>query len=121
MEVGEAKAGLFVFDFARVWNDKQKAATTAGWGSLYIPTLRKGAKDGAPDGLWLVEENRQKQRRNAGVLRCAQNDKKRGDKKGGDKKGGDKKGGRTRRKGTNNERRKNNEKRRTSTRRASGC
>jgi hypothetical protein len=46
--------------------------------SVFIPTLRKSAKDGAPVLLWLVgEEQRQqqKQKRNAGVLRSAQNDK----------------------------------------------
>jgi hypothetical protein len=49
----------------------------AGWMSSSIPTHRKIAMDRAPDGLWLVEENGQKQRRNAGVLRFAQNDKER--------------------------------------------
>jgi hypothetical protein len=35
-------------------NGKSKA----GWESLCIPTLRKGAKDGAPEGVWLVEGRR---------------------------------------------------------------
>jgi hypothetical protein len=33
-----------------------------GWSSVFDPTLRKCAKDGAPDGLWRAEEDNQEQR-----------------------------------------------------------
>jgi hypothetical protein len=39
-----------------------KTKTRAGGVKFYVPPFAKSAKDGAPDRLWLVEENRQKQK-----------------------------------------------------------
>jgi len=39
----------------------EETTTDAGWARFYIPTHRKCAMDGAPDHLWLVGENRQRQ------------------------------------------------------------
>jgi hypothetical protein len=53
--------GVLPLRQAQGQKDNQKRATArAGWGSLYIPTHRKNAMGGAPDGLWLMEENKQR-------------------------------------------------------------
>jgi len=50
---------------------------TDGWQRLYIPILRgETAKDVAPCYLWLgMVQEQATTKANAGVLRCAQNDK----------------------------------------------
>jgi hypothetical protein len=39
-----------------------KTKTKAGGMKFYVPPFAKSAKDGAPNRLWLGEENKQKQR-----------------------------------------------------------